>query len=206
MEWRLTGWMRLYLSKRGKVTLIKNTLSSSPTYFFSLLPLLGKVAKCMNKLQRDFLWRGIGGESKIHLFKWAKVCKPLQVGGLGIRCLGSFNSALLGKWLWSYGMENDALWRRVIEPKHGNIWGGRCLKKVTSPYGVSLWRFIRSGWLNFSKLLVYDMGDGTRVKFWKHVWCGDCTFQEAFPELYGLSRLKDSSVAKVMGWSAGRIH
>ena len=38
------------------------------------------------------------------------------------------------------------------------------------------------------------------------MWCGDCTFQEAFPELYGLSRLKDSSVAKVMGWSAGRIH
>ena len=77
---------------------------------------------------------------------------------------------------------------------------------VTSSYGVSLWRFIRSGWVNFSKLLVYDVGDGTRVKFWKHVWCGDCTFQEAFPELYGLSRLKDSSVAKVMGWSAGRIH
>ena len=41
-------------------------------------------------------------------------------------------------------------------------------------------RDIRSGWLNFSKLLVYNVGDGTRVKFWKHVWCGDCTFQEAF--------------------------
>ena len=41
---------------------------------------------------------------------------------------------------------------------------------MTSPYGVSLWRYIRSGWLNFSKLLVYDVGDGTRVKFWKHVW------------------------------------
>ena len=36
-------------------------------------------------------------------------------------------------------------------------------------YGVSLWRFIRSGWLNFSKLLRYDVGDGTKVKFWKHV-------------------------------------
>ena len=175
MESRLEGWKRMYLSKEGKVTLIKSSLSFLPTYFLSLLPLPGKVAKHMEKLQRDFLWNGIGGESKILLVNWAKVYRPLQVGGLGIRRLGNFNSALLGKWLWRYGMETDALWRRVIEAKYGNIWGGWCMKKVTSPYGVSLWRYIRSGWLNFSKLLVYDVGDGTRVNFWKHVWCGDCT-------------------------------
>ena len=103
-------------------------------------------------------------------------------------------------------METDALWRRVIEAKYENTWGGWCTKMVTSPCGVNLWRFIRSGWLNFSKLLVYDVGDGTRVKFWKHVWCGDCTFQKAFLELYFLSRSKDSLVDEVMGWSVGRIH
>ena len=50
MEWRLAGWKRLYLSKGGKVTLINSTLLSLPTYFLSLLPLLGKVAKRMEKL------------------------------------------------------------------------------------------------------------------------------------------------------------
>ena len=135
----------MYLSKGGKVTLIKSLLSSLPTYFLFLLPLPGKVAKRIEKLQRDFLWNGIGGEPKIHLVNWAKVCRPLQVGGLGIRRLGNFNSAFLGKWLWMYGMESDALWRRVIEEKYGNILGGWCTKKVTSPYGVSLWRYIRSG-------------------------------------------------------------
>ena len=50
------------------------------------------------------------------------------------------------------------------------------------------------------------MRDGTRVKFWKHVWCGDCTLQEAFLELSCLSRSKDFSVAEVMGWFAGRFH
>ena len=103
-------------------------------------------------------------------------------------------------------METNALWRRVIEAKYGNILDGWCTKKVTSAYGVSLWRFIRSDQLNFSKLLLYDAGDGTRVKFWKHVWCGDCTLQEAFSELYCLSKSKDSLVAEVMGWSVGRIH
>ena len=69
-------------------------------------------------------------------------------------------------------METNALWRRVIKAKCGNIWGGWCMKNVTTPYRVSLWRNIRSGWLIFSKLLVYDVGDGTRVKFWKRVVWG----------------------------------
>ena len=76
---------KAYLSKGGKVTLIKSTLSSLPTYFLSILPVLGKVANRMEKLQRDFLWSGSSGDSKLHLVKWAKVCKPMQVGGLGIR-------------------------------------------------------------------------------------------------------------------------
>ena len=145
MERRLSGWKRLYLSKGGKVTLIKSSLSSLPTYFLSLLPLPGKVAKRMEKSQRDFLWNGIGGELKIHLVKWAKVCKPLQVGGLGIKHLGSFNSALLGKWLWRYGMETNALYMRVIEANYGNILGCWCTKKVT-------------------------ILEACVVKFWKHLW------------------------------------
>jgi len=99
-----------------------------------------------------------------------------------------------------------ALWRRVIEAKYGNVWGCWCTKNVTSAYSDSLQRFIRSGWLNFSKLLQYDVGDGTKVKFWKPVWCGDCTLQKAFPKLYCISRARESSLAKVMCWSAGRVH
>ena len=99
----------------------------------------------MEKLQKDFLWSGINGDSKFHLVKWATVCKSMQVEGLGIRRLRSFGTALLGKRLWRYGLETDALRRRVIEAKYGNLWGRWCTKKVTSPYGVSLWRFIRSG-------------------------------------------------------------
>ena len=77
MERRLVDWKRMYLSKGGKVTLIKSSFSSLPTYFLSLIPLSGKVAKRLEKLQRDFLWNGIGGDPKIHLVNWAKVCKPL---------------------------------------------------------------------------------------------------------------------------------
>ena len=76
MERHLAGWKRLYLSKGGKVTLIKSTLSNLPTYFLSLLPIPVKVANHMEKLQRDFLWSGIDAP-KVPLVEWHKVCMPV---------------------------------------------------------------------------------------------------------------------------------
>jgi hypothetical protein len=50
----------------------------------------------------------VGEEFKYHLVSWAKVCSSIFEGGLGIRNLMLFNCALLGKWLWRYGIERDA--------------------------------------------------------------------------------------------------
>ncbi len=80
MEKRLVGWKRLYLSKGGKVTLIKSTLSSLPTYFLYLFPIPTKVAHWLEKIQRDFLWNGMG-EEKFHMVSWSKICEPMEVWG-----------------------------------------------------------------------------------------------------------------------------
>jgi hypothetical protein len=108
MERRMASWKRMYLSKGGRVTLIKSTLANLPTYYMSLFPLPVSVANRMEKLQRDFLWGGLGDEFKYHLVSWSKVCSSVSVGGLGIRNLLMFNRALLGKWLWRYGREREA--------------------------------------------------------------------------------------------------
>ena len=105
------------------MTLIKSTLSSLPTYFLSLLPIPAGVAHRLEKIQRDFLWNGMGEETKFHLVSRSKVCEPIQNGGLGLKDLQRFNRALLGKWLWRYGMERDALWRQVVAAKYGSSWG-----------------------------------------------------------------------------------
>ena len=75
----------MYLSKGGRVTLIKSTLSNLPTYFLSLFPTSAAMANQIEKLQRNFLWGGIGDEPKFHLVNWATVCSPIASGGLGIR-------------------------------------------------------------------------------------------------------------------------
>ena len=67
MERRLVGWKKLYLSNGGRLTLIKSTLSNLPTYYLSLFPVPMSVANRIEKIQRDFLWGGMGDEHKLHL-------------------------------------------------------------------------------------------------------------------------------------------
>jgi len=102
VERRLASWQKLYLSKVGRVTLIHSTLLSIPTYYLSLFPILVSVAKKLEGLQREFLWRGMGDEAKFHLVNWHKVCTPIKAGGLGVRNVIKFNQALLGKWMWRF--------------------------------------------------------------------------------------------------------
>ena len=113
IERKLAGWKKLYFSKCGRLTLLKSTLSSLPTYFLFLFTIPTHVANKIEKLQRDFLW----GDTKTHLLGWDKVCMPI------IRKLTTFNKALLGKWLWHFGIEENRLWRRVVDLKFGEEWG-----------------------------------------------------------------------------------
>ena len=67
MERKLASLKKLYISKGGRVTLIKSALSNLPTYFLSLFPIPASVANQITRLQRNFLWSGLGDKPKFHL-------------------------------------------------------------------------------------------------------------------------------------------
>jgi len=195
IERRLASWKRMYLSKGGRVTLIKSTLSNLPTYFLSLFPIPSGVASCIEKLHRDFLWGGLGEEFKYHLVSWSTVCFPISEGGLRIRNLRIFNQALLGKWLWRFAHEREALWRSVVDAKYGSTWAGWCSLDSHGSHGVGLWKNIRKGWSLFSSHTRFILGNGSRIRFWDDVWCGEMPLKEAFPGLFDIVCDKNSFVA-----------
>jgi hypothetical protein len=205
IEHRLASWKMLYLSKGGRVTPIKSTLANVPTYFLSLFHLPRSVAARIEKLQRDFLWGGLGEESKVHLVKWSKVCSPFSIGGLGIRNFLLFNQALLGKWLWRYGIEREAWWRVAVDAKFGSLWGGWCSRELVGAHGVGLWKNIRKWWGSFSGLSRLEVRDGARTKFWHDLWCRDRVLKESFPVLFSIARMKDASIADNMEVLGGSI-
>ena len=62
---RLDGWHKTYLSFGGRITLIQSCLTHMPCYFLALFKLPALVAAKIERLQRDFLWSGIGEGKEI---------------------------------------------------------------------------------------------------------------------------------------------
>ncbi|RVX00224.1 putative ribonuclease H protein [Vitis vinifera] len=129
MRRRLAQWKRQYISKGGRITLIKSTLASIPIYLLSLIRIPKAVAKRIEKIQRDFLWGGGGRgclEGKVHLINWKVVCSPKEEGGLGIRKIDLLNKALLGKWVWRYALIRipKAVAKRIEKIQRDFLWRG----------------------------------------------------------------------------------
>ncbi|RVW28985.1 putative ribonuclease H protein [Vitis vinifera] len=194
---RLTMWKRQYLSKEGRATLIRSTLSNLPIYYMSVLRLPSSVRSRLEQIQRDFLWGGGSLERKPHLVRWKVVCLSKKKGGLGIKCLSNLNKALLSKWNWRYANEREALWNQVIRGKYGEDRGGWRTREVREAHGVGLWKGIRMDWDLVGARISFSVGNGRRVSFWRDRWCGDAPLCDSFPSIYALSIEKEAWVADV---------
>ena len=91
----------------------------------------------------------------------------------------------------------------MIELKYGSVWRGWCTRSVNGPYGVGLWKYISQGWPSFSSHILYDIGDGSRVKFWQDQWCGETYLVVRYPALFRFCRNKDAIVAELMLFANG---
>ena len=111
---RLDGWKRTFLSKGGRLTLIEAVLSAIPTYFLSLFRMSSRVTKDIEKIMRNFLWKGVDGDGGDHLVSWKMVTRAKIKGGLGIGRLKEKNKVLLFKWLWRFPLEQGSIWTKVI--------------------------------------------------------------------------------------------
>ena len=92
-------------------------------------------------------------------------------------------------------MEPTSLWRQVIVSKYGGQGTFWCSNRVSTPHGVSLQKHIRSGQDVFSQHISYTVGDGSRLRFWHDVWCGDLPLRSQFPSLFQFARLPEARVA-----------
>ena len=146
---RLASWKIQYISKGGRATLIRSTLSSLPIYYLSLFRMPLKVCAILEKIQRQFLWGGSDRDRKIYLVRWTTVCMDKSKSGIRIKSFSNMNKALLSKWSWRFANERNSLWRKVICSKFGESCGEWHTSDIKSGYGSSLWKDIRIEWPGF---------------------------------------------------------
>lgn len=118
---KLAAWKKQYLSTRGRLVLIKSTLSSLPIYFMWLFVIPKKVRTRLERIQRNFFWEDMKERRKFHLVNWVEVCKDKR--RIGVKALEGLNQALLGKWLWRFSIERECLWGKVIFGKFWEVEG-----------------------------------------------------------------------------------
>ncbi|RVW19142.1 Transposon TX1 uncharacterized 149 kDa protein [Vitis vinifera] len=132
------------------------------------------VAAKIERLQRDFLWSGIGEGKKDHLVRWDVVCKPKEIGGLGFGNISLRNLALLGKWLWRYPREGSALWHQVI---------------------LSIYGSHSNGW-DANTIVRWKWGKNS---FWEDLWWGDQPLGSQYPSLFRVVLDKNIPISSVLG-------
>jgi hypothetical protein len=85
------------MNKVARAQLVKTVLTSIVTYHAMVFPLPKWLIKKIDKLRRNFLWKGEDGDGNrggICLVNWPLVCRPKDLGGLDIHDLNHFGRAL----------------------------------------------------------------------------------------------------------------
>jgi hypothetical protein len=92
-----------------------------------------------------------------------------------------------------------------VDAKYSSEWGGWHFVDTVGPHWVCLWRYISRGWRLFSSHTRFDLVDGSKIRFWDDVWCGEAILKEAFPGLYNIASAKDASIVDNMDFMGGMI-
>lgn len=93
----------------GRLTLIKAVTSAIPSHLMQTAAIPKGGCDKMDRCQRQFLWGSTNEKRKMHKVNWKKVCKPKNLGGLGIRKMYNVNKALLAKASWKVVSNDDSL-------------------------------------------------------------------------------------------------
>ena len=96
-----------------RTTIINSSLTSLVLYMLSFYGISIGIKKKLDRPRVNFLWSGQENKPKYHLVAWEKVCRPKDLGGLGILDLEIMNIALLSKWLWLFFNERGHEYGKV---------------------------------------------------------------------------------------------
>lgn len=159
---KLKGWKPKLLSTGGRLTLTRSVLMALLLHLLSVLQLPQWALAIINRRCRAFVWQGEDEINGGHcLLPWSKVCRPLEVRGLGILNLQFFGTALQCRWRWL---------RWAPQPR---------------PWSLTQIGDDQDAIFLCNAAMFIKLGDGFRAKFWSDNWLpGGRAVQDWAPSLF----------------------
>jgi hypothetical protein len=157
---RLPLWKEWLMSRAGRTTLMKVTLSAIPVHVSIGLKVDPWIIRMVDKFRRAFIWAGSNSVQGGHcLVAWQKVTRPMELGGLGVLDLTILGYALRLWWEWQAKTTPDKPWASF----------------ATKPE--------RAVQAMFEASVTVDVGYGHRALFWQDKWIHGRSLSQLAPDL-----------------------
>ncbi|XP_019163505.1 PREDICTED: uncharacterized protein LOC109159849 [Ipomoea nil] len=171
MRRKLATWKASSLSMAGRRVLVQSSLATIPTYTMQSMALPVSTCKQIDKVCRNFLWGHAENTKKIHTISWSEICKPRDLGGLGLRKVGDFNLAFLTKLAWVVLTNPHKLWVKVMREKY--VKNRNFLDNNVYTNCSWNWSSILKGKNILTEGIAWKIGTGSSVNFWYDNWLGN---------------------------------
>ncbi|XP_074266081.1 uncharacterized protein LOC141588541 [Silene latifolia] len=160
---KLASWKSKFLSRAGRICLIKSTINTIPNHAMQCIRLPSSILRDIDKTTRSFLWSSQSA-NKLHLANWDLVTLPLSLGGLGIKAAEPLNDALSTKLCSKVLLNNSSSAAKTIHSKY-------CTPSRHSfSRGSHIWKNIGRGWNILKDHLLWSIGDGSTISLWDDPW------------------------------------
>ena len=199
---RVCPWRGKFLSSAARLVLTNASLSSLPQFAMGLFLLAEGVHAKMDTPRSRFFWEGAGPKRKYHMVRWDLVCRPKDLGGLGITNTRILNIALMCKWIWKLSQGAIDLWVDMLRNKYfpnGNFFEGRAR-------GSPFWNDLQAVRPAFALGAKFVVGDGRSARFWLDLWLGANPLWAQFQDLYALAVNPEMTVATALASNPPAIH
>lgn len=162
------GWQSKFLSKAGKLTLVKSVAQAIPTYTMHVFQLPKGVLKAFQSKITKFWWGKGGGKKGLHYCKWERLCASKWSGGLGFRDLEMFNKALVAKTFWRLMHNPSSLVSRLLQAKYFHAMDWKAARKGRG--GSMIWNSLMWGKELLELGIRWRVGDGRLISVKKDRW------------------------------------